>query len=68
MGHSDGSPTAMKNFLSAKAAGLFRRFSARLREDYDLADYAPLSYLAHSSESARLNSQCAFDHAWRERN
>ena len=40
MGHSDGSPTAMKNFLSAKAAGLFRRFSPRLREDYKLADYA----------------------------
>jgi len=40
MGHSDDSPTAMKNFLSAKAAGLFRRFSPRLREDYKLADYA----------------------------
>ena len=40
MGHSDGSLTAMKNFLSAKAAGLFRRFSPRLPEDYKLADYA----------------------------
>ena len=40
MGHSDGSPTAMKSFLSARAAGLFRRFSPRLREDYKLADYA----------------------------